>query len=286
MNGIPAILFLTTLAGLTLARAVEITEINHQGRPHFKIETSSATCLYDRSGGGFSRLVDVDGNDWIAFQPEPLNQFPASAAAGYRGLPNLLFGKNNPDAGAGHPGFDQCSSSLAGERMIRSETKSGRWAWTWSFSHTNAIMRMERADPEHPFWFLYEGPVAGSYAPRQSYWGTDLGGPRFDTPDLKNQLFGTWRWAYFGSTNVSRVFFAAQIQQDDLPDTMWYMGNTAAGLDSPDGMVVFGFGRGPGTSPRLKRLDLSFVIGFIERMARSSQEHDVIAAMIESHLNR
>ncbi len=67
---------------------------------------------------------------WINFSKEPLKTFPDSAAAGYRGMPNAVFGSNNPDAGAGHPGFDKCESALVGKNVIRTESKSGKWAWT------------------------------------------------------------------------------------------------------------------------------------------------------------
>jgi hypothetical protein len=270
--------------GATPAICIEFAEVSREGRPHLRVVTGSATYFYDIAGGGFSSLLDNQGCDWIQFHAEPLDQFPASAAAGYRGLPNLLFGKQNPDAGAGHPGFNQCSSQHVGAHAIRTETKSGLWAWTWSFTHTNAVLRIEKADPNHAFWFLYEGPIAGSFSPSTKYWGTNLGGPRFDTPDLRSQLFGSWRWAYFGDINVNQLLFVAQVKPDDLPDTMWYLGNTDAGLEAPDGMVVFGFGRGPGAKPRFTAAGHIFVIGFIGRNVSTPADHERTAAIIESHI--
>jgi hypothetical protein len=192
------------------AQAVQITEGEHEGRAQFIVQTESATWFYDRAGGGFSRLIDRSGRDWIAFSKTPLNEFPASAVAGYRGLGNLVFGANNPDAGAGHPGFDRCVSEIVEPNRIRTRSRSGNWQWSWSFTESTATFLMEKADPEHAWWFLYEGPVAGRFAPSEQYWGTDQGGPNRDIPDLRNQRFGHWRWAYFGDDSAPRVFFAAQ----------------------------------------------------------------------------
>jgi hypothetical protein len=85
--------------------AVSIVEGDYEGRRQFVIRTPSATWYLDRTGGGFPRLLDRDGRDWISIRKEPLSKFPDSAGAGYRGIPNLVFGKYNPDAGAGAPGL-------------------------------------------------------------------------------------------------------------------------------------------------------------------------------------
>ena len=127
-----SLVLLALAAGET--EAVEITEVPFQGRPHFQVRTERATWLYDRAGGGFSRLVDREGRDWIAFGAEPLSRFPDSAAAGYRGLPNLVF--VGPDKGAGHPGFDRCTSETVGEdtgKEIVVYCDSGRFASAWWF---------------------------------------------------------------------------------------------------------------------------------------------------------
>src|SRR6185503_20807534 len=179
------------------ARAVSVTKADYEGRAHFKIVTASATYFYDRTGGGFSRLIDREGKDWISFHSDPMTEVPASAGAGFRGIPNLVHGKDNPDAGAGHPGFEQCESSRAGADAIRTVSKSGRWAWSWRFTDAHATLTVERADPGSAYWFLYEGTVGGRWSPPSHYWGTDTGGPHRDTPDARNQHFDHWRWAYF-----------------------------------------------------------------------------------------
>jgi hypothetical protein len=267
----------------SLATAINITEDTHEGRAQIVVQTEAATWFYDRAGGGFSRLIDRCGRDWIAFSKSPLNQFPQSAAAGYRGLPNLLFGRDNPDAGAGHPGFDVCESEIVERNTIRTRSRSGKWAWSWVFTETGATFTMDKADPEHPWWFLYEGPIAGSFAPANKYWGTDQGGPRREVPDQRNQRFDRWQWIYFGEATVPRVLFLAQHAPDDLPDTLWYLGSSDGGAaTAPDGMVVFGFGRGPGTRPQLRGAGQRFTVGLLEMSVADAAQHARLAEMVEA----
>ena len=263
--------------------AVEITEGQYEGIPQFIVRIEAATWYYDRPGGGFSRLIDREGRDWIAFSKDPLSEFPDSAAAGYRGLPNLLFGGGNPDAGVGHPGFDRCESTLAGPNTIRTESLSGKWAWTWTFTETTATFTMEKADPDHAWWFLYEGPIAGTFAPQEKYWGTDKGGPRREVPDIRNQRFDQWQWIYFGDVAVPRILFLVQHEPDDLPDTLWYLGSSEGGAaTAADGMVVFGFGRGPGTRPQFRGAGQRFTVGLLEASVTDAADHARVAEQIRA----
>jgi hypothetical protein len=275
---------MTLLAlGAPDAVALDIAEARYEGRPHLMVRTEGATWYLDRAGGGFSRLVDGDGRDWIAFGAEPLDRFPDSAAAGYRGLPNLVF--VGPDKGAGHPGFEQCVSEVVGADTIRSVSRSGRWAWSWTFTETTASFTMERADPEYPWWFLYEGPIAGTFAPKRKLWGTDRGGPSFDVPVLDGQRFGRWRWAYFGERGIPRVLFVAQHDPDGLPDTLWYLGSSDGGAaTAPDGMLVFGLGRGPNTTPQFRGAGVRITVGLLETGVVDEADHERAAALIEARL--
>jgi hypothetical protein len=267
------------------AAEVTISEADYEGRPQYKVVTPSATWFLDRRAGGFSRLIDRDGRDWIGFRKEPLSRFPDSVAAGYRGIPNLVFGKDNPDAGAGHPGFDQCESTLVNGHVIRTVSKSGRWAWTWTFEADTARMRMERAPSGSKWWFLYEGAVGGRWSPQTHYWGTDQGGPRREQPDIAQQQFDLWRWAYFGDDTCSRVLFIGQGQPDALPDTLWYLGCENGGaISSSDGMVVFGLGRGPGTTAHFEGPGQEFTLGLLEMTVQDERGHAEARRRIESAL--
>jgi hypothetical protein len=68
---IPLGVILLALGAADVA-AQDITEAAFEGRPHFMVRTERATWLYDRAGGGFSRLLDREGRDWINFGAERL----------------------------------------------------------------------------------------------------------------------------------------------------------------------------------------------------------------------
>lgn len=258
---------------------VEIEEDEYEGRAQFVIRTENITWYYDRAGGGFSRLIDREGRDWIDFHKEPLSEYPASAAAGYRGIPNAVF--VGPDKGAGHPGFEKCQSTRLSSNSLRTTSHSGKWQWTWRFENDEATLTMDRADAEGKWWFLYEGPIAGSFAPQRKLWGTNLGGPNRDVPDSGSQLFEKWRWIYFGDQDVSRVLFAIQHSEDDLSDTLWYLGSSDRGAaEAPDGMVVFGFGRGPRATPLLSGSGHRFTVGLVERKVGSPADHARLAEIL------
>lgn len=258
-------LFIVLLSSTSACFAMVIRQGEYEQRPHFIVETEQATYYFDRAGGGISRLIDGDGNDWVAFKKDPLESFPASAAAGYRGIPNALFGKNNPDAGGGHPGFDRCVSEIVSYNTIRSVTRSGQWAWSWTFTETTATMTMEKAAPDLPWWFLYEGPIAGSFAPKQKFWATNNDGPTRAVPDRKDQFFDHLQWVYFGDIRTPRALYIAQHQPDKLDDTLWFMGNSKKGaVSSADGMLVFGFGRAAKAKPLITGAGHQFTLGLIE----------------------
>ncbi len=262
---------------------IRIEEGAYAGRPHFIVHTPSAVYYYDRAGGGLSRLIDKAGNDWIAFWPEPWNTYPASAASAYRGIPNLVY--RSDDAGAGHPGFDQMESEILEGNRIRSVSKSGKWQWTWHFMPDHARLEVESIDPNHAYWFLYEGVPGGIYDPNRQYYGVSEGGPYHDTPDHYGGQHrkGAWQWAYFGHEDMDRVLFVAQTPPDNLTDIFSYLGNTEAGVASPGGMVVFGFGREEGAVPLMKE-PRTFYIGLHPSAVRDAEAHSRLAERLRALL--
>ncbi len=244
-------------------KKLSIVETTYEDRPHFVINTPTATYYYDQRGGGFSRIIDPNGNDWVGFRMEPWNAYPASAASAYRGLPNSVF--SGSEAGAGHPGHDHCQSTVT-HNQITSTSQSGKWQWTWTFTDSTALLQMDAVDAEHPYWFLYEGTPGGSFNLVNSYFGTNQRGRQQRTPDFYagKSMFDSYQWAYFGDAKEDRVFFVKQLTEDDKTDMIGYLGNTERGLDSPDGMLVFGFGRNRDTQPLLTQPQ-AFVIGFYPR---------------------
>lgn len=276
------------LFGMLMFSCKSITIVNgtYGDRPHFIIKTKSATYYFDKSGGGFSRVIDQDGVDWVKYNGDPHAKTPTGASGGFRGIPNLVF--RSDDGGAGHPGFDKCISEIVDEQTICTYSKSGKWQWYWTFFDDNARLTIEKTDPNHAYWFLYEGPVAGSFNPLQKYWGTNLGGPGYEIPSLNSGEFiqGNWEWAYFGDKETKRIFFVAQEKTDNLIDHFAYMGNTSDGNKALDGMVVFGFGRDKGAQPLMTENGTNFSIGFLNRKITSEKDHDWANKQIDKIIGR
>ena len=252
----------------TRIRAQTLTTVQHLGRDHIQVETRSATYLYDPAAGGFSSLLDRDGNDWVHYRDEPRGEYPASAASTYRGLPNLVLG--GEDDGAGHPGHNKVTSRVEGN-VILTESLSGRWAWEWSFHPRGALLRVTRAPEGRRYWFLYEGPPGGNYRPRSTWWATNLTDPSYDIPDhyLGGTHRGHYQLMYFGEDHSPYVFTMLQLSTDTERDHISYLGNREIGAaDSPDGMVVAGFGRDEGATPLLRGPQSFFIALLPKRKAR------------------
>ena len=189
------------------------------------------------------------------------------------------------NGGAGHPGFNKCKSKQISSNCIRTESINGLWSWTWTFHDDHAILEVEKTDPDHAYWFLYEGTPGGVYQPHKQYWGTNKGGPDRSIPDYHfgNSVYDNWQWAYFGHEDINRVLYIAQFIEDDLSDTFGYLGNTKEGVISPDGMIVFGLGREKGAQPLMKE-NQKFVIGFLDINVSSDEEHEMAASHISDLL--
>ncbi|MCO8122075.1 hypothetical protein NHH03_10025 [Stieleria sp. TO1_6] len=261
--------------------AVSIQQDLYQQRDHFVVNTPAATYWLDQRSGGLSRLIDLDGNDWIAFKKKPWDQYPASAAAAFRGMPNLLFGGD--ESGFGHPGWDRGQSRQIDERTILSTSDSGQWRLRWTFSDQHVDLTVETDVAQRKFWFLYEGPVAGRWAPDQQYFATDSLSPVTQPRDYMagERIEGHFRWVYLGDSSVARVLAIAHRTADQQRDTFSHLGASDQGLDADDGMVVLGFGRGPkGIDPLLTGAQ-SFRIGLIESAGSSMTEYESIGKQLE-----
>ncbi len=252
---------------------LKISEGTYQDRSHFVIHTPSATYYLDKAGGGFSRIIDQQGNDWVSYKVDHQERYPAAAASSFRGVPNLVF--NSDDGGAGHPGFDKCTSEKTAWNVITVNTLSGKWQWTYTFYNDYVVLSVLKTDPEQAYWFLYEGTPGGSYAIKKQYYGTSKSGPSYEKPDFfkGESVFESYRWAYFGHQDTDRIIYLFQAESDQQKDILGYLGNSKAGMKSPDGMTVFGFGRGENTQPLLKGQN-EFVIGFYPTAIKSQTDHE------------
>jgi hypothetical protein len=278
------ILYLLALCLIPLScrSDANIEETEYEGRPHYLVRTAELDYYYDIQGGGFSRIIDKEGNDWISFRMEPWGSYPASAASSFRGLPNLVF--QQADDGAGHPGHDKCNSRVTSRRII-TESASGLWKWSWEFHDSYAILDIIHTDPERSYWFLYEGTPGGSYNPDHSYFGSNKGGPfraRYDYH--KGDIYwDRFHWIYAGSSKAAATFFMIQEQEDEHMDMVSYLGNTGAGMDSPDGMTVIGFGRDKEATPLLKGSQ-RFIIGLYPEKIQDKAGHRELRNYIETRL--
>lgn len=259
---------------------IVIREGTYETREHFIITTPGAVYYFDKAGGGFSRMIDHNGIDWINFKMEPWDSYPASAASSYRGLPNLVF--RSSDSGAGHPGYNQCISVKSDSHTILTESKSGRWAWECRFYEFRVEIHVRQKDPDHPYWFLYEGLPGGTFQPGTMYFGNNTGGPIYDQPDYfkGRTLTGLWQWVYFGVKSFDRTLYVIQTMKDELPDIFSYLGNSSRGIQSTDGMVVFGFGRTDAAKP-LMQSPRTFIFGFYEKTIKSKKQHRKLSRYIQ-----
>lgn len=263
---------------------IKVSQANYQGRTHFVVQTDALKYYYDVAGGGFSRLIDKDGQDWINFKMSPWGDYPAAAASAFRGLPNLVHG-NTADSGAGHPGFDKVNSKVVDGNRILSTSKSGDWQWQWTFQQDHAVFEMLKTPANQAYWFLYEGTPGGHYNMHQNYYGTDNGGPLKSKPDFyKNTSdFTPFNWVYLGHKQNDNTLYLAQLNQDKKADLFAFLGNSEKAAASEDGMAIVGFGRGPGNKPLLTGKH-QFILGLYPSAIKGLAQHQQISSHIAQQL--
>jgi hypothetical protein len=249
--------------------ACEITTTTDQGAPAWRIETPSATYIYQPEAGGFSHLYDREGNDWIGFAPgQP--KAPQGAGNVFRGFPNLVYPDN-----VGHPGYSHCRSSnrRSGDSVVLdTESKDERWAWSVEPADTHLVIDVTRAPEDRPYWFLFEGTPGGRYDPYGTFWGTPEGRRTLEEYGATLRPLEPFRdpgWVYFGHKDVAATLFCAHLTPDNSPTTLYFMNAAPGEGAAADGMVVFGFGRGPGTECHLRGRH-RFAVGICERAGHAS----------------
>jgi uncharacterized protein YodC (DUF2158 family) len=193
----------------------------------------------------------------------------------------MIFG--GEDSGVGHAGNDKCYSFQVDNKTILTISKSGMWQWRWFFTEDHASITIEKTDPNHRYWFLYEGPIAGEFRLDQQYWGSNLGGPRRDMNDYYNQgmIYANWHWIYFGDNRVKQVLFIAMKQPDRQIDALAFLGNSAEGIHAEEGMVVFGFGRQGNSIPLMSDPHNTFYFGFLKSKVKNQGSHDSVVKQIQ-----
>ncbi|MCP4424319.1 MAG: DUF1349 domain-containing protein [Chloroflexi bacterium] len=229
-----------------------------EGQISFQIDTSNASYFYHKQAGGFSSLVDANGNDWINFHPT------GGSAGSYRGIPNLVYPHNYF-----HPGFTHVTSSIINQgplkASVQSVTDNNLWEVMWEFYPRYARLTVMRINDD--YWFLYEGTPGGSLDT-----ATDIVVRSDGTQILAG---GSWtgdivgeEWVYFGDPNVGRSLYAVNHEDDTAVDSYYPM---------HEEMTVFGFGR-DGTNSSLNQAPAQFTIGLADTTAFSPTAESIYSA--------
>ena len=140
-------------------------DASDEAQDAYEIRTPTARYFYHKTGGGFSSLIDRDGNDWISHRP---GNGPAGE---YRGIPNMVFRSDGGRNNHFHPGYKRRKASSA--RLVHSgplkvtmesSVDETRWRVRWEIFPNFARLTVLDIDPDDPrFWFLYEGTPGGSF---------------------------------------------------------------------------------------------------------------------------
>ncbi len=235
----------------TVAPLVIATDgIINEGLDTVRVQTDVGTYYYDKDGGGFSSLVDVDGNDWIS------HNATSGSAGEYRGVPNLVYPENYM-----HPGEGGATTTIVSQgplkTTLRSEAGGGAWVTLWEIGPESARMTV-LAGPDN-YWFLYEGTPGGSLDLASDVVvrsdGTQTTAGQSWTGDLSGE-----EWTYFGDPNVGasgRSLYVVNHDQDTAVDSYYPMNGE---------MTVFGFGRS-GTSRFLDNIPSTFTLGLADGVA-------------------
>lgn len=220
---------------------VVIPDAFDEGESAYEIRTPSATYLYHKVGGGFSSLVDRDGNDWLGYRPG------GGPAGEYRGIPNLVFrtdGERNNHFHPGHRGPRASLTQLVDANPLGATLESivddGRWRVRWEITADAARLTVLDIDPEDPgYWFLYEGTPGGRF----SRWDRCLRSDGVDTSLSKawEDRTGHIRWVAFRVRQQNRSLLLRLETDVDVPVSYYPM--------KP--MTVFGFGRRLGSAENL-----------------------------------
>jgi hypothetical protein len=194
-----------------------------------RIETQTATYFYQKAEGGFSSILDSDGNDWISWHPT------GGSDGEFRGTPN------HGNIGF-HPGRDHdITTTIVSQGPLKTTLESTdgdgnkvRWEFYPTFARETVI------EMDQDWWFLYEGTPGGADDANDTVVRSDGTVTAINSEWTETNGLGSTNgeeWVYFRDSGVGssgRYFYFVHNTPDDVIDTYWEMeGN----------MTVFGFGR-------------------------------------------
>ncbi|HEV7523463.1 MAG TPA: hypothetical protein VGP92_00770, partial [Acidimicrobiia bacterium] len=234
---------------------VSVADSFDAGQASYAISTQNAIYQYQLQGASISSVFDKQGLNWVSYNTTP------GSAGGFRGLPNFPYPEGNF-----HPGFTNSTTQIieSGPLRIVVESKSndGIWAYKTAFYPTYAVSTVEKIDPFHKYWFLYEGTPGGAIKPNQ----TVVRSNQVSIPITAtfNSAITVDEYAYVADPDSGRSFFIASNTADGLVDSYFLLENN---------MTVLGFDRdnSTGTSQMLNaEVNRSYTWGLIDATAYGS----------------
>ncbi|MEM7115759.1 MAG: hypothetical protein AAF614_25185 [Chloroflexota bacterium] len=250
------------VAAKTAVPAVAVESgVVDEGHESLRIQTLGGTYFYHLAGGGFSSLLDAEGNDWIDYHPG------GGSAGEFRGIPNAVF----PD-GHFHPGSIAHTSKILSqgpiETIIQATTTDGNWEVIYTF--LPAYVTVEFVKTPGPYWFQYEGTPGGKLD-LDSDRVVFSDGVELTAGELRNEdIPGDEEWVYFADGVNGRSLFFINHTPDDIPDTYWPLDGT---------MTVFGFGREQTSLQPLLDEPRKFTLGLVQATSFADTSRHINSAM-------
>jgi hypothetical protein len=238
-----------TFTPTAVSSQVQLTDdVMDEGQASYRIVTQNVTYFYQKEAGGFSSLLDNDGNDWINFHPW------GGSDGIYRGIPNLVHPDN-----IFHPGHKNCTSTILHtgplKVTIRTVSNNGLWECTWEIYPYYARMTLlKKADKN--YWFLYEGTPGGKLDLTTDFSVRSNGVRLPVEQSWREQDIPSPEWVYFEDSVLDRYIYLVHEEDDSLSDDFWQMQSN---------MTVLGFGRTQNVNDKqLSGVPMHFTIGLAD----------------------
>lgn len=251
------------LSACTDVPDVVVTEVNHADIDCWKIETPTATYMFDKVGGGLAEIFDSEGNGWIQWN------WGEGWSGINRGIPNMVWEENGQNYfHPGHTGENASNCTYEekdGIATITCVSANGAWETVWEFFETHAKMTVTKVNGN--YWFLYEGLPGGVLDSTDWYMLSDGTKARATVRSDTDIPFP--EWIVWGDENATDVLFLTHSPDDDAGDF-----NTTTGV-----MTIFGFGRSGesyGFNKGLNRVGDEFCVGFLK-----TKDHGELSSAIE-----
>jgi len=243
-----------------------------QGQQSYQIVTKDAdgsantAFYYHKIGGGFARVYDRDGNDWVGYQ----SGAGTKSGGEYRGIPNL--GKVFHPGYSGSAGSNNqgSNSSVLDDGPLkltyRSISYDGNYTAVWAIYPTFAQMTVTIGDGSK-YWMLYEGTPGGeldySSAPKDYVVlsnNTQLNVDQTFNADLSED------WVYVADGSINRSLFVAHSPNDTIVDSFRDQDDFPSNGSEADAMTVFGFGRDQtkGVTRLLSAENATYTFGLVD----------------------